>query len=107
MAKEENRYLELIDLVKKNNLTFKHCNCYDGKSGWSGTSYYIYDGEKCLTDLSINGHCFSNSAIDDAIKKNKDYLKIRSIDNLNKFKEWLNNNTEETTEYVSFPMLDD
>lgn len=79
------KYRELIDLIEENNFTIKIGDCYDAQSGWTGRSYFIYDGDKCLTDMSVNGFCFNDDRINETIKILNRYLKEKNLDTFEDF----------------------
>lgn len=82
---ENNKYKKLIALIKEKGLVIKKSKCYDALSGWTGCNYVICDGDTQIFDLSINGYCFRESSVDEAIKAVENYTCMT----LNEFKNWV------------------
>lgn len=91
-----NKYRVLVDLIENNNLFIKSEERYDAGSGWTGKTYEITDREnnEKIFDLSINGFCFENDNVSEAVKAVEKYLSLKKMENFDDFKKWLYDNLE-------------
>ena len=95
--KKMSKYRTLIDLIKSNNLFIKSEEIYDPGSAWTGKKYEITDREnnEKIFDLSINGFCFENDNVSEAVKAVEEYLALKKMETFDDFKKWLYANLEE------------
>lgn len=87
-----NKYQELVSLIEGHGLKIKSKKCYDAQSGWHGEELWITDGEKTVYDLSVNGYCFSDSSVDEALKVIKAYINKINMNSFEAFSEWVDRN---------------
>ena len=65
----------LCKWLKENNQVINAIDCYDGQSGWRGTDFMIGKA-----NLSCNGYCLSNSAVEKFINGEQDPMWYRFYD---------------------------
>lgn len=85
---ENNIYLKLMSLIVENHLVMRKTPAYDPQSGWRGDHYELYDGEKFIVDISINGFCNNDSGIRNAIEKITIYFAKKDMNSAEKFFKW-------------------
>lgn len=91
-----NKYQRLIKLLTDNNLTIHAKECYDGASGWHGEELWIVDksNSKAIFDLSVNGYCFRDESVGEAIDAVEAYLESKKMQTFDDFKAWVHKNKE-------------
>lgn len=92
-----NKYRVLVDLIESNNLFIKSEEVYDSQSAWTGKTYVITDREnnEKIFDLSLNGFCFENDNVSEAVEAVEKYLTLKNMETFDAFKKWLYGNLEE------------
>lgn len=85
-----NKYQELAKIIKENNLKVVKRTVKDGASGWTGTNIYVKDGDKEIFDLSVNGYCFKDSVIEDAIEQIKEHIEFEKLQSFDAFEKYIN-----------------
>lgn len=84
-----NKYQELAKLIKDNNLKVVKRVAKDAASGWTGANIYVKDGDKEIFNLSINGFCFEDKVIEEAIKKIKEHIEFEKLQSFDAFKKYI------------------
>ena len=72
---ESNTIDKLCKWLKENNQVINANDCYDTQSGWLGTDFMIGKA-----NLSCNGYCLSNSAVEKFINGEQDPMWYRFYD---------------------------
>lgn len=83
-----NKYKQLAKLIKDNNFKVIKEPTYDPQSDWRGEHVYIV-GDGFKFDLSINGFCFNEKSVDEAIEAINEYIRFRNLNTLDDFKAYL------------------
>lgn len=84
-----NKYKKLMKLIEDNNFNIESMECYDSQSSWTGKEFWIKDKNHKIFDLSINGYCFNENSVDEAIEEIKKYLEFKNMNTFEAFKEWV------------------
>ena len=84
-----NKYQELAKIIKENNLKVVKKVAKDGASGWMGANIYVKDADKGIFDLSINGFCFEDKVIEEAIEKIKEHVEFEKLQSFDDFKKYI------------------
>lgn len=85
-----NKYVKLVELIERNDLTIRSGKCYDARSGWSGEHLWIKDTDgTAIYDMSVNGYCFEDSQVEKAITKIENYLNKKNLTTFDAFRKWV------------------